>query len=102
MFTSLFRAFPTSFHLVTECLDLLAENAIQQIGVKLRSAFDGRLAVGFFWRLAELFIGPSLDGYNDEERGDEGFLQIGKAEVFSDVGDGFAELWREVEGFVAR
>jgi len=42
-----------------------------------------------------------LDSYNYEKRGDEGFLQIGEAEVFGDVCDGFTKLWREIDGFVA-
>lgn len=80
---------------------MLAQNAIQEVSVNFGSVFIGRLAVCFFWGLAEFFVSPSLDGYKHEKRGDESFLQIGEAEAFGDVCDGFTELWREVDGLIA-
>lgn len=95
MFGSIFGALTAAFHFVTKRLNLLTEHTVEEILFKLRTAAD--IAVTSSWVFFEFLVGPALDGYDDEERCDKGFFQIRKAEVFGDLRNGFAKLWREVD-----
>ena len=92
-----FGALAAAFHFVAEGLNLLAEDAIEEVVLQFGSTGCCRIAVRFRWGIVEVLVGPTLNGDDDEERSDEGFLQVSKAKVFGDVCDGFAEFWRVID-----
>ena len=69
MLGSVFGTLADSFHFVAEGLNLLAENLVEEILLEI-----GVIAVGFRCCFVVVPIGSTLDGYDDEERSDEGLL----------------------------